>query len=187
MLAADAGPERAATDGEGEVFEFLPDHDASTTFGQGFAASATGFVIAGLILFAVFAKTPAALPANGSLAIVPYAPILDGEAPLTGVGAVPPDAAPIVAGQTQQLGVYLLANQGVALQVAGLILTVAMIGAIVIARRPIWKPTDRRVEMKPDRTQGNLVSTPSTPVDDNPNSLPIRGSQNPRQKAYPQT
>ena len=188
MLAADAGPERADVDPSGAVAEYAPDHDASSR--GPLTAAATGFVIGGLILYAVFARAPAVLPQNGPLAVRPYLPALRGEgAALTGVGAVPPDAAPLVAGQTQELGVYLLANQAVALQAAGLILTVAMIGAIVIARRPIWRPAaDRRVEHKPgDKPYAGMVSTPATPIDDNPHSLPVRGSQNPRQKAYPQT
>ena len=31
------------------------------------------------------------------------------------------------------------------------------------------------------------MTTPATPVDDNPHSIPVYGTDNPRQKAYPET
>ena len=153
------------------------------------------------MLFATFARAPEVLPRQGRLALMPYAPVLAGPVagetaevaviapvrPLTGVGAVPAGEAGIVNGATQRLGVYLMSNQLVALQVAGLILTVAMIGAIVIARRKIYAgPSDADEARNEHGRTTHTVSTPHTPVDDNPNSLPIRGSKNPRQKAYPQ-
>ena len=88
-------------------------------------------------------------------------------------------------GGVQVLGVYLFTRQLVALQVAGMILTVAMIGAIVIARRrilPQFVAEGRRgVDDGPED-----VTMPFTPVNDNPKSLPVVGTGSPRQKAYPQ-
>ena len=192
MLASDAGPERAAVDAEGNAVEVIPDHDAQAR--DRWAAAAGGFLMAGLLLFATFARAPSELPRQGRLALMPYAPVMadPSAASLAFTGSVPPDQASIVTGSTQRLGVYLMSNQLVALQAAGLVLTVAMIGAIVIARRKVidedaLRSRDTQTEVKPDRRRAPTVSTPSTPVDDNPNSLPIRGSQNPRQKAYPQT
>ncbi len=86
-------------------------------------------------------------------------------------------------GGVQVLGVYLFTRQVVALQVAGLILTVAMIGAIVIARRKILPGSaDDRAAM----AGGETRVMPNTPVNDNPKSLPVVGTATPRQKAYPQ-
>ena len=34
---------------------------------------------------------------------------------------------------------------------------------------------------------GETFSTPFTPANDNPKSLPVKGTHDPRQKAYPQT
>lgn len=184
MLAADAGVDRGA-DREGTVREFLADHDANAR--QPLIASATGFTIAGLILFLVFAKAPQSIERNGPLALRPYAPVVDGGESLASVGSVDIQAAPIVRGHTQELGIYLFSNQVVALEVAGLILTIAMIGAIVIARKKIVLPEQDRYQPRTNGLTRDVVSTPHTPVDDNPNSLPIRGSTNPRQKAYPQT
>jgi NADH-quinone oxidoreductase subunit J len=88
-------------------------------------------------------------------------------------------------GGVQVLGIYLFTRQTIALQVAGLVLTVAMIGAIVIARRrilePFVAPTRRGLDDAPEE-----MTMPFTPVNDNPHSLPVVGTGNPRQKAYPQ-
>jgi hypothetical protein len=64
------------------------------------------------------------------------------------------------------------------LELAGLLLTISMIGAIVIARRRVLGGAATEVEM---------VATPSTPINDNPFSIPVYGTDNPRQKAYPET
>jgi NADH-quinone oxidoreductase subunit J len=88
-------------------------------------------------------------------------------------------------GGTQTLGIYLFTRQMVSLQLAGLILTVAMVGAIVVARKQvIATPGAAGAPMPPD--EGETFSTPSTPTSDNPHSLPVSGTRDPRQKAYPQ-
>ncbi len=86
-------------------------------------------------------------------------------------------------GGVQVLGIYLFTRQWVTLQVAGLLLTVAMIGAIVISRRQII-PELLGGRREPDG--GDTMTMPFTPVNDNPKSLPVVGSASPRQKAYPQ-
>ena len=86
-------------------------------------------------------------------------------------------------GGVQVLGIYLFTRQMVSLQVAGLLLTVAMIGAIVISRRqiiPELLPGGRR------EPESDSMTMPFTPVNDNPKSLPVVGTASPRQKAYPQ-
>jgi hypothetical protein len=89
---------------------------------------------------------------------------------------------PIVQGSTQPLGAFLFTKQLFNLELAGLILTLAMVGAIVIARRQVKAdvPADQEWE-------GEVVIGPATPVDDNPHSIPVYGTRNPRQKAYPET
>jgi NADH-quinone oxidoreductase subunit J len=84
------------------------------------------------------------------------------------------------AGSTQALGTYIFTNQLVSLELSGLILTISMVGAIMIARRRVasedgvFEPT---VES---------VSAPGTPDDDNPHSIPVYGTTNPRQKSFPE-
>ena len=87
-------------------------------------------------------------------------------------------------GGIQVLGIYLFTRQMVALQIAGLILTVAMVGAIVIARKqviPDLQPDDML-----DAGDGQTMTMPHTPVEDNPHSLLVTATGDPRQKAYPQ-
>jgi NADH-quinone oxidoreductase subunit J len=87
-------------------------------------------------------------------------------------------------GGTQQLGAYLFNKQLVNLELAGLILTVAMVGAIVIARKRVVVPGGA---FPPPPRAPETVVGPATPVDDNPHSIPVYGTDNPRQKEYPET
>lgn len=111
-------------------------------------ASAIGFTLAGVLLFVIFDRAPGVTPA------VAKAPV----------------------GLTQALGVYLFQSQILSLEVAGLILTLAMVGAIVIA--------GRRVVGQPHEPMH--AATPMTPISDDPNSIPVIGVDNPRLKAYPE-
>jgi len=81
---------------------------------------------------------------------------------------------------TESLGAYLFEHQMLTLELAGLILTLAMVGAIIIARRRVVggiMSEDEPVEE---------IHSPATPVDDNPHSVPVYGTDNPRAKAYPE-
>jgi NADH-quinone oxidoreductase subunit J len=129
-------------------------------------ASAIGFTLMGVLLFVVFDKAPHPAP-------VPAAPVA------TAAGT--PEAPPYAPGTVQALGVYLFRNQLVNLELAGLILTVAMVGAILIARRRVQLPA--RAPAAP----AEVLVGPATPIDDNPHSIPVYGTENPRAKAYPQT
>jgi NADH-quinone oxidoreductase subunit J len=120
-------------------------------------ASAIGFALMGVLLFVIFDKS-APIPPQGDLSIAPVY---------------------VVKGGTQELGAYLYQNQIVNLELAGVILTLAMVGAIVIARRQVWTGGVEAVVGE--------VTAPLTPVDDNPHSIPVYGTDNPRQKAYPET
>lgn len=123
-----------------------------------FMASAIGFALMGVMLFVIFdnaraiAKPPAAI------------------------------ASTIVSGNTQRLGEYLFTHQLINLELAGLILTIAMVGAILIARRRVWRGAGA-VE---DATSDEVVLGPSTPINDDPHSIPVQGTSNQRQKAYPE-
>ena len=130
-------------------------------------AAAIGFATMGVLLFVILTRAPATSAAGAA-----GMPTVNG-------------------GPTEALGTFLFRSQPVQLEVAGIILLVSMVGAIVITRRQVlvlptpgetraaaragsWEPTD-------------VVNTPATPVDDNPHSIPVYGTDNPRQKAYPQT
>ena len=71
---------------------------------------------------------------------------------------------------------YLFHNQLLNFELAGVLLTMAMVGAITIARRRVWT--------------GEVTERPAVTHeigDDNPHSIPVSGTTDPRQKAYPET
>jgi NADH-quinone oxidoreductase subunit J len=141
----------------GSAARGLAEHDAIAR--EPVLACAVGFALMGVLLFVIFDKSQA-LPTHGAA-----------------------QTSSIVSGATQQLGEFLFKQHLVSLELAGLILTVAMIGAIVIARRQVYHemPEAEFIDEKPE-----VVLGPATPVDDNPHSLPVVGTLNPRQKAYPE-
>jgi NADH-quinone oxidoreductase subunit J len=151
MLAAEATPAAITKSGHNTALMGLADHDAVSR--EPFAAAAVGFTLMGVLLFLIFDRARAIPP----------------------VAAV---ASTVVSGDTQQLGAYLFKSQIVNLELAGLILTIAMVGAIVIARK--------RVSVV-ETGEPEVIVGPATPVDDNPHSIPVYGTDNPGQKAYPQT
>jgi NADH-quinone oxidoreductase subunit J len=128
----------------------IAEYDANSR--EPVVACAVGFTLMGVLLFVIFDRAPA-----------------DPGATVAGTAQ---------AGTVQAVGRYLFNNQLVNLELAGLILTVSMVGAIVIARR--------RVETAGPRVHDVMVG-PATPIDDNPHSIPVYGTENPRAKAYPET
>ena len=131
-----------------------------------FIASAIGYALMGVLLFVIFDRSPTTLLPTQNV-------------PAAQVRAE--TGAPDVSGNTQELGIYLFSSQQVSLELAGLILTIAMVGAIVIARRRVL----RLGAIPPPVVE--VVVFPATPVDDNPHSIPVYGTDNPAQKAYPET
>jgi NADH-quinone oxidoreductase subunit J len=156
MLAAEATP-ASQTTGKTPLTG-LAEHDAISR--EPIAACAVGFALMGVLLFVIFDKYSA----------IPR--------PSTAI-----DWANL--GRTSSVGKFLFEAHVVSLELAGLILTVAMVGAIMIARKRVISleaAEEALVEVKPE-----MVTTPATPIDDNPHSIPVEGTRNPRQKAYPET
>lgn len=139
-----------------------PMTDFDTVSRDPLIASIVGFALMGVMLFVIFDK------ADGM------------------TGRKGPDEQRTLANQlkiegaTQQLGQYLFQNQTINLELAGLILTLSMVGAIVIARRRVIV-TDPEFQKPPA-----LEIAPMTPLDDSPHSIPVYGTTDPRQKAYPE-
>jgi NADH-quinone oxidoreductase subunit J len=158
MLAAEATGTTGAVEGDEEETSGL-EHDVISR--EPVLASAVGFALVGILLFVIFDRAPG--DSAKKQATVAAAPITV-ELP----------------GATQKLGVYLFTTQLVNLELAGLILTVAMVGAILIARRRVIR-ADETVPAGAD-----VVIGPATPIDDNPHSIPVQGTDDPRQKAYPE-
>ena len=131
-----------------------------------FIAATIGFALMGILLFVIFDKAEEINSAHNNP---------------TALSEMIARQTPTVEGNTQELGVYLFSNQQVSLELAGLLLTIAMVGAIVIARRRVTIPESLAA------APVEMVVFPATPVDDNPHSIPVYGTDNPSQKAYPET
>jgi NADH-quinone oxidoreductase subunit J len=185
MLAAEASPagtgalgvegSGAAGGGNGSPDDRRPlaglaEHDAVSR--EPLAASAVGFALLGVFLFVIFERNQTLVtPIGGSEIAVVDIPGTDIQVP---------------SGPTQELGVYLFRRQLVSLELAGLILTVAMVGAIIIARRRVVAHAPEPADITA-AARGETVVGPATPIDDDPHSIPVYGTDNPRQKAYPET
>ena len=192
--------------------KLVTDHDAVSR--DPFWAALTGFAVTGLLIFVIFDKSSAIDRQEGAMAVtsmaMPHTPLgrpgglpplyadVDRDLPASSWGNGQQDriftkdgggnlqAPPAVEkadeltpdlGSAQALGQELLENQALNLQLAAVILTVAMVGAITLARRRVI------VQVTPGQ---DLLSTPSAPVDDNPKTIAIYGTDNPRHKAYPE-
>jgi NADH-quinone oxidoreductase subunit J len=147
MLASEASGQGLVSKLAGGTAEGQPyDTDARSPL----MASIAGFVTLGVMLFVLFDKSQAI---EKSIIANPDAP--------TGL---------------QGLAVYLFTNQLVSVQIAGLILTLAMVGAILIARRKLLVSDEERltpIEPQP-------ISSLAAPADDNPHSVPVEGKPGPR-------
>lgn len=180
MLAAEASPARESN--RSGARSLLAEHDRVSR--EPVVSTIAGFAILGVLLFVIFDRSPA------EIARMPHrVPTATRTLPETERFAMAADASrpaadgprPLVEGNSQVLGLYLFNNQMVGIQLAGLLLTISMIGAIVIARKRIFLPAGA-VPAEPEVMHG-----PATPVDDNPHSIPVVGTRDPRQKAYPET
>jgi NADH-quinone oxidoreductase subunit J len=180
MLAAEASPARESNvSGARSV---LAEHDRVSR--EPVVSTIAGFAILGVLLFVIFDRSPETLDRK------PYSvPLATQTLPASEQFAMAADVArpndapgprPIVEGNSQVLGLYLFNNQMVGIQLAGLLLTISMIGAIVIAKKRIFLPAGA-TPAEPEVMHG-----PATPVDDNPHSIPVVGTRDPTQKEYPE-
>jgi NADH-quinone oxidoreductase subunit J len=161
MLAAEAAPKREATaPAPGGASEGIADYDAVSR--DPLISAAVGFTLMGVLLFVIFDRAQGSIPAPS-----------------------PEPRSTLVSGATQELGEYLFNHHLVNLELAGLILTVSMVGAIVIARKRVVGEAAENIRAAAGAPMPTLA-TPATPLDDNPHSIPVQGTSNPRQKAYPE-
>jgi NADH-quinone oxidoreductase subunit J len=135
--------------------------ECDTVSREPFSAACVGFALMGVLLFVIFDRANQIPPT----AVATAAPQMPEER---------------IHGSTQSIGQYLFQEQTVNLELAGLILTVAMVGAIMIARKRVFSIEDN---FEPSM---ETISATATPVDDDPKSIPVYGTTNPRQKAYPE-
>ena len=140
--------------GSGSALQPMADYDSHSR--EPLAAAAIGFAMMGALLFVIFDKAQGLAEPFGSIAMLP-----NNQGP-----------QPVVEGSTQELGLYLFQHQLVQLELAGIILVVSMVGAILISRRKVTLLPGMAGPIVPE-----TVTTPAAPVDDNPHSIPVYGSQ----------
>ena len=175
----------------------LAEHDAVSR--EPMAAAAVGFALMGVLLFVIFDRAERVPVANRTFTYVATHAAADGRTVVVEDEVSAPNVAaarravaerghvmdagrePVAAYSVQALGRYLFREQGINLELAGLLLTLGMIGAILIARRRVITP-----DTAPPAGKDSLTA-PATPVTDDPFSIPVYGTDNPRQKAYPET
>ena len=150
-------------------------------------ASAAGFLLMGVVLFVIFEK------GQGLAKLEPQPVKLSTAAPTAAPAgtAVVTEIAPgtIMAAPSgvRELGDYLFSQQLVTLELAGLLLTIAMVGAIVIARRQTTAQEAVAGTLSvTDEEPADHVDAAATPVNDNPHSIPVTGTRNHTVKAYPE-
>jgi NADH-quinone oxidoreductase subunit J len=133
------------------------------------AAAAVGFALMGVLLFVIFDRADHLIAPSGPVILLTQA---DGtapepEIPITGANQ-----------DTQQLGMYLFRHQMVQLEISGIMLLVSMVGAIIISRRKLVMTPSTLAAIEKAET----IATPATPVDDNPHSIAVYGTESRRVK-----
>ena len=166
-------------------------------------ASAVGFALMGVTLFVIFDRAEALRVGDRTYSYVATKDVGGGRTvevhgevnaatPAAALAAIPEgltpssDRLPEPAFNMQSLGRYLFREQAVNLELAGLILTLGMIGAILIARRRVVHVTEWSGGAGAGPAQESFTA-PATPISDDPYSIPVYGTNNPAQKAYPET
>jgi NADH-quinone oxidoreductase subunit J len=168
-------------------------------------ASAVGFALTGVLLFVIFdGSRPVSAPSHTYTYSATKAETggrrvaVEGEVDAPSAAAardllgpelvIDPGKNPEQSASIQALGRYLFKDQAVNLELAGLILTLGMVGAILIARRRVVH-TGATVPAPGGfgGAGGEAFTAPATPISDDPYSIPVYGTDNPKQKAYPET
>ena len=130
------------------------------------AAAAIGFALMGVLVFVIFDRADRLIEPAGSVAML---------APADGTPA--PAEIP-VEGDTQQLGLFLFRHQLVQLELSGIVLMVSMVGAIIISRRKVVLTHAAMAAVE----KAEAIAGPATPIDDNPHSIPVYGTESRRVK-----
>ena len=178
---------QAQSGGTGEGGDVGAEYDRVSR--EPLAASIAGFALMGVILFLIFddaairrgdvsSAAPATQPALAA-ATQPVMVASDND-PAGTPGIVLTGEASAI----RELGHYLFTEQLLTLELAGVILTLGMVGAIVIARKQV---TEIPKETWGATTGPSEAENATGGVDDNPHSIPVFGTTNPQHKAYPET
>lgn len=172
MLASEAATGGVGTKADSRVGE------QDTVSRDPFLACATGFLVMGLLLMVIIDRM--ALPETAPIRLDTSSQLASTDPKAAGAEIARVEKVEAdFSGSAQGLGRELIKNHALNLELAGVLLTIAMVGAITLARR-------RVIVSESDRGIVENVVSPFTPADDNPHSIEVTGTTNPRQKAYPE-
>jgi NADH-quinone oxidoreductase subunit J len=149
--------------GDGTHLQKMAEYDSHSR--EPAAAAAVGFALMGVLLFVIFDKAGDLTGSAGPVGMV-------------AAKGAPAPAVIKVTGGTQELGLFLFHHQSAQMDVAGIILLVSMVGAIIIARRKVHLTHAAMAAVE----KAEMVAGPATPVDDNPHSIGVYGSESRRVK-----
>ena len=124
------------------------------------AAAAIGFALMGVLLFVIFNRAGELTAPAGPVGLT---------SPIGGASA----ATIKVTGSTQELGLFLFEHQSAQMDVAGIVLLVSMVGAIIISRRQVHLTHAAMAAVEKAET----IAGPATPIDDNPHSIGVYGTE----------
>ncbi len=151
--------------GDGTHMQKMADYDSHSR--EPAAAAAIGFALMAVLLFLIFDRAGELAPASGPVALIHR------------VGEPLPTNVPVT-GATQELGMFLFEHQSAQMDVAGIVLLVSMVGAIIISKRKVHLTHAAMAAVEKAET----IAGPATPVDDNPHSIGVYGAE-PRRVTVP--
>lgn len=149
--------------GDGPHMTQMADYDSHSR--EPAAAAAVGFALMGVLLFVIFDRAQGLIAPAGKVAMV------------TSANGAKPAEIP-VSGETQELGMYLFRHQLVQLELSGIILLVSMVGAIIISKRKLVMTPAALAALQ----KAESIAGPATPIDDNPHSIAVYGTESRRVK-----
>jgi NADH-quinone oxidoreductase subunit J len=142
--------------GDGTHIQKMADYDSNSR--EPAAAAAVGFALMGVLLFVVFDRADGLVGSSGPVA--------------------PAGNTIKVVGDTQELGMFLFRHQLLQLELSGIILLVSMVGAIIISRRKVVMTHSAMAAVE----KAEAIAGPATPIDDNPHSIAVYGTESRRVK-----
>jgi NADH-quinone oxidoreductase subunit J len=138
--------------------------DYDTVSRDPLVASLIGFALMGMLLFVILDKSAGAIPST----------------------VTPPPITENYDTSVQALGHYLMTDQLVNLELAGLILTIAMMGAIIISRRRIVSTESGPVLLETEQAEVIAAMGIEQTGGSDPDSIPVYGTHDSALKGYPE-
>jgi NADH-quinone oxidoreductase subunit J len=162
MLASQA--QTPAPGSKGSVGSLAAVTDYDTVSRDPLVASLIGFALMGMLLFVILDQSKGAIPST----------------------VTPPKITADYDSSVQELGRYLMTDQLVNLELAGLILAISMMGAIIISRRRIVSTESGPVILETEQSEVIAAMGIEQTGGSDPDSIPVYGTHDAALKGYPE-